>query len=142
MGVTGERKNIMAIIKYVVDGKALDIEVSDSFAKTFNEINFEDRKAEERYKWEQRKRLSSLDSIIDMGGQIEDPNSQFDEEIDQYDELYKAISKLLPEQQELIKQIYFLGKSQADVAKELKVCKQAINNRLLRTLEKLKNILR
>lgn len=132
----------MAIIKYVVNGKALDIEVSDSFAKTFNEINDEERKEEERYKWELRKRLSSLDSIIDMGGQIEDPNSQFNEEIDKYDELYKAISKLLPEQQELIKQIYFLGKSQADVAKELKVCKQAINNRLLRTLEKLKNILR
>lgn len=141
MGVTGERKNIMAIIKYVVNGKALDIEVSDSFAKTFNEINDEDRKEEERYKWELRKRLSSLDSIIDMGGQIEDPNSQFDEEIDKYDELYKAISTLLPEQQYIVQQVFFEGRTMEEVAIELGIDGSSVRHRMMRIMKKLKNIL-
>lgn len=135
------KENIMATIKYEINGKLVDFEVSEEFAQTYNDIINEEYRAEERHKWELRKRVSSLDLILELGGQIEDPDSNFADEYGKYDDLHKALSLLLPEQQELIHRIYVDGESQADIAKSLGVCKQAINNRLQRILENLKKTL-
>lgn len=131
----------MTTIKYEIDGKTIDVEVSEEFALTYNKFVDEERRADERHKWKLRKRITSLDQIMDIGGQIEDSKSDFAEDFGEYDDLYKAIGQLLPEQQELIRRIYVNGESQSDIAKDLDVRKQAINNRLLRTLEKLKKFL-
>ena len=58
-----------------------------------------------------------------------------------YVELYNAIKKLNPRQQEIIKLIYWEGKSQKDLTKIYGVKKQAISDAVRRIHEKLKKIL-
>ena len=57
------------------------------------------------------------------------------------DALYRAISKLLPQQQELVDKIYFRGISITEIAKEEGVDKSSVRERLQRVLKKLKKIL-
>ncbi|MBQ7977685.1 MAG: sigma-70 family RNA polymerase sigma factor [Clostridia bacterium] len=55
--------------------------------------------------------------------------------------LHNAISTLSEEQQWLVNEFYFKGRSNMDIAKELGVDKSAISHRLERILKKLKKIL-
>lgn len=55
--------------------------------------------------------------------------------------LESAISKLVPEQQRLIREIYFEGIPAVEIARRDGVYKSAISNRLSRALKNLKKIL-
>ena len=55
--------------------------------------------------------------------------------------IQKAISQLLPAQQELIRQIFFEGVSATEIARRDGVDKSAISHRLDRALKKLKKLL-
>lgn len=57
------------------------------------------------------------------------------------DALYQAISKLLPRQQELVDKIYFQGMTITEIAREERVDKSSVRERLQRVLKKLKKIL-
>jgi RNA polymerase sigma factor (sigma-70 family) len=53
------------------------------------------------------------------------------------EEVQKAIKKLEPQQQWLIEEIFFIGRTQVDIANELGVGKTAIESRLHKIFEKL-----
>ena len=55
--------------------------------------------------------------------------------------IQKAISKLLPEQQELVRKVFYEGKTITEIAKAENVGKSAIANRLTRIYIKIKRFL-
>jgi DNA-directed RNA polymerase specialized sigma subunit len=60
------------------------------------------------------------------------------ETADEYASLHKAIKKLLPQQQELINQLFIQNEQDTVLANELGISKQAINRRLLKIYAQLK----
>ena len=55
--------------------------------------------------------------------------------------LRKAVQDLEPQQQWLIKEVFFNGRKQADIARELGVGKTAVRNRLQKIFEKMQKSL-
>lgn len=55
--------------------------------------------------------------------------------------LYAAIAQLQPQQQELVKRVYFRGEKLADIAREEGVSKAALTNRMKKITAALKKIL-
>ena len=53
------------------------------------------------------------------------------------EQIHKAIKKLEPQQQWLVEEIFFNGRTQVDIANELGVGKTAIRNRLQKIFEKM-----
>jgi len=132
----------MQTINYKLsDGTTKQIEVTDEFAATYEEIDKEYRQAEERYKWFSRKHLSSLDVILDAGGQIEDTTSNFAENDYKYEELHNAIAQLSPKQKWLVEELYFNGRTNCSVANELGLSETAVRHRLVSIFKKIKSIL-
>ena len=87
------------------------------------------------------RRHQSLDLSLENGHDFEDENSSLEElfiKEEMYQELHKAISTLSKEQQWLINEIYFKGRSQTEIAKELGILKTSLNDRLNRALKKLR----
>ena len=124
-----------------VNGTFVEVEVSDEFARQYEQIEAE----EARQKWRDKKRKdSSLERMVEAGFQVADPNSNVEEKLfEKYDieQLSIAIKTLTEDQKWLIKQIFYYGRKQSEVAAELSICKQALNNRIARILEKIKKFL-
>lgn len=88
------------------------------------------------------RRHQSLDLSLEQGHEFVDEDSSPEEkfiENETYSELHKAISTLTEDQQWLINEVYFKGRSQVEIAKELGLSKMAISLRLQTILKKLKN---
>lgn len=134
----------MTKINYYVNGTMVEIEVEDAFATTYNAMERESKKAAERHRWHKRKHLLRLD-VIDEDDEILASSDEGIEETaiknEEYNSLHKALKTLLPQQQELIKKIYFEGKTQIEVAKELGITDAAVRNRLKKIFEKIKKVL-
>ena len=133
----------MTKINYYVNGTMVEIEVEDDFASKYNELDHESKKAAERHRWHKRKHLLRLD-VIDEDDEILASSDEDIEETaiknEEYNTLHKALKTLLPQQQELIKKIYFEGKTQIEVAKELGITDAAVRNRLKKIFEKIKKV--
>ncbi len=131
----------MKTINYEIEGKTMEIEVSEECAVAYFAILTE----EKRGVWRSKKRKeSSLELMSEAGFQFEALHSDVEENYiqgEQTENLKNAILKLLPAQRELIVQIYFNGKSQTEIAREYGIGKAALHDRLQRTLVKLKKIL-
>ena len=87
------------------------------------------------------RRHQSLDYSLENGHEFEDENSSLEDNLiekESYEELHKAISLLSQDQQWLVKEVYFKGRSQVEIAKELGVDPTAIRNRLKKIYEKIK----
>lgn len=87
------------------------------------------------------RRHQSLDLSLENGHEFEDEESNLEEKLienEMYEELHKAISTLSKEQQWLIYEVYFKGRPQVEIAKELGILKTSLNDRLTRALKKLK----
>jgi RNA polymerase sigma factor (sigma-70 family) len=128
----------MTKIKYEINGKEVEIEVSDEFASTYIEFCEEEKRSDERYKWHKRKNLTDLDGLIDAGVQLEDKSSNFADAYTDRDAVEQAMQLLNVEQQDLIRQIYFEGKTKREVATEKGVSEQAIGQSIKRALVRLK----
>jgi len=127
----------MATIKYPINGKYIDVEVTQEFARAFEQLKEEEKNNERR---ETRRHLS-LEALTEEGFQVEDPKADIEDQLYRKLEnnaLLSAIKSLDPNQKWLIEQVFFLNRTQKDIAKELGVCKQAVNNQILRILKKLK----
>lgn len=127
----------MATIKYPINGKDIDVEVTQEFARAFEQLKEEEKNNERR---ETRRHLS-LEALTEEGFQVEDPKADIEDQLYkklENDILFTAIQSLKPNQRWLIEQVFFLNRTQNDIAKELGVCKQAVNNQILRILKKLK----
>ena len=132
---------------YIKDsqGKKISVEVSDEIAKSYQESLQEEWRSDSYASYY----TTSLDKIIEAGHDFEDTNANieeqyFDKEIDKINKsrlkiLYKAIDSLLPEQKNLIIQIYFKGVTQRKIAEKEGVDESAISKRMERIYKRLKN---
>lgn len=83
---------------------------------------------------------NSTDNGFDIADESQDVESEIMRRIDA-ENLHKAITTLEPQQQWLIQQIYFEGRSKSEIASELHVVKSAISNRLKKIFAKIKKFL-
>lgn len=89
------------------------------------------------------RRHQSLDISLGNGHEFEAEELSPEEkciEDEKYSNLHKAISSLSKEQQWLVKEVYFKGRSQVEIAKELGISKSSLNDRLSRALKKIKKL--
>ena len=128
----------MKTIKYEVNGTFVEVEVSDEFARQYEQIEAE----EARQIWRDKKRKdSSLERMVEAGFQVADPNSNIEEKLlEKYDieQLSEAIKTLIEDQKWLIEQVFFYGRKQSEVAAELGIEPVAVWNRLQKIYNKIK----
>ena len=128
----------MKTIKYEVNGTFVEVEVSDEFARQYEQIEAE----EARQIWRDKKRKdSSLERMVEAGFQVADPNSNIEEKLlEKYDieQLSEEIKALTDDQKWLIEQVFFYGRKQTEIAAELGIDPTAIRNRLQKIYSKIK----
>ena len=128
----------MKTIKYEINGTFVEIEVSDEFARQYEQIEAE----EARQIWRDKKRKdSSLARMVEAGFQVADPNSNVEENLlEKYDieQLSEEIKALTEDQKWLIEQVFFNGRKQTEIAAELGIDPTAIRNRLQKIYSKIK----
>lgn len=135
----------MTTIKYEVDGKTIELEVEDSFASAYLEVETESKRNEWKHEKRAKRHHCSLEAITEGGYQIasdDESASEMVEDAEQKAALRQAIRELLPEQQELIRRIYFGGETETSIAEELGVTQSAIAHRVARALAQLKKYLK
>lgn len=127
----------MATIKYPINGKYIDVEVTQEFAQAFEQLKEEEKSNERR---ETRRHLS-LEALTEEGFQVEDPKADIEDQLYKKLEnnaLVSAIKSLDPNQKWLIEQVFFLNRTQQDIAEELGVNHTAVRNRLRKIYKKMK----
>lgn len=130
----------MALIRVYDGTDYTDFEVTENIATAYAELERYERLTERK----ETRRHQSLDKSLEHGFDIADPNADTYEQAERNertDKLYKAIALLSPEQQKLLRQVYFEYIPQTEIAKREGVTKKAINNRLARILVRLKKYL-
>lgn len=135
----------MTTIKYNVKrGYSIFVEVAESFAKEFKNIEEETLKEKERNRYYWRKKLNSYEEMMDIGVQFAEPTLSPLEELirkERYQQLYLALRSLTSEQFWLVYHIFWLNKSRTAIARELGVGESAIRSRLDKIYAKLKKYL-
>lgn len=131
----------MQTIKYVfADGTTSEIEVSAELYALHLQLVQE----EKRNHWRETRRHISLNYLLENGVDFADTAADpFAAAVLREDEerLKQAISELLPEQQALLRKVYFEYIPQTEIAANEGVTKKAINNRLSRILQRLQKFL-
>ena len=131
----------MQKIKYeFADGTTSEIEVTDELYA----LHLELVQQEKRNHWKETRRHISLNYLTENGIDFEDKaadslSAYLRREDDE--RIHNAITTLLPEQQALIKKIFYEGKTITEIAKAENVGKSAIANRLTRIYLKIKKFL-
>ncbi len=125
-------------------GKRIAVEVSNEVAKNYREILQEEWRgnAYESYY------TTSLERITERGHDFEDKSRNVEEEFLDKERkqinklrlniLHKAIDSLLPEQKELLRQVYSMGISQRKIAENEGVDESTISKRMERIYRRLK----
>lgn len=130
----------MQKINYEIDGQVVEIEVSDEFAKSYQELELEEKRANERLKWHMRKNLTELEPLQELGFELEDKSVNIEKDFEKKEELESlrnAMQKLEPQQKWLVEQVYFENVSITKIATIQNTSRQAIQNRLKKILKKL-----
>ena len=93
--------------------------------------------------------VTSLDRLVDCEVEIEDKNSDFEADYieqqtikEEYAELHKVIRQLTSRQQEIVKMIYFEGKTQKEVAKVLGITQGEVSLALAKSIAQLKFLIK
>lgn len=128
-------------IKYeFVTGEVVEIEVSDYIGEVSIEIEREDFNINRK----ESRRHNSIEVMEEQGNQFKDHKIDIFSEVEEKeisDSLHKALNKLLPQQKELIEEIFIKEKPIVKVAEEHGVTEAAIRNRLKKIYKKLKAFL-
>lgn len=130
----------MKKISYEINGTRVEVEVTDEFAALYEQMDEEDKRVNRK----ETRRHQSLETLVEGGYQIADPDSDIEETlIKQYDidRLHRALAVLTDDQKWLVEQVFYYGRKQSEIAVELGVCKQALNNRITRVIKKIKKFL-
>lgn len=130
----------MAVIRVSDGATYVNVEVTEDIAAAYAELERYERLTERK----ETRRHQSLDKSLEHGFDIADSSADTYEQAERKertDKLYKAIALLSPEQQKLLRQVYFEYIPQTEIAKREGVTKKAINNRLARILARLKKYL-
>ena len=134
----------MTKINYLINGNEVELEVEDSFAQAYWEIQAETKREQEREQWRRRKKLLSLEGMDELGEYIEsnDPTpDQVAEEQDMKKIVRNAIAQLPKHYQELIIRVFYKHQSVLSIAKEKGCSSQALDKQLKNAKNKLKEIL-
>ena len=127
------KNNTSKIISVVVEDQvakileSVDEKIRHEYIVTEYESSLLERKETRRHQ--------SLDLSLDNGHEFENEEASIEDiyiDKDRYKNLYKAMAILSEEQKWLVKEVYFNGRSQVDLANELKVDKSAIRHRIER----------
>ena len=122
------------------DGVSQAVDLEDNVFEEICDVDYKIRLCNRK----ERRHCQSLEASMEKGFDIADPNADIIEILDKKQrdaELYAAIAKLSPEQQQLVSDVYLDGKSQSAIAKRQGVSKVAIHLRLQVILKKLKEFL-
>ena len=128
-------------IKYEFADETIEIEVSEDWGAVLIEL---DRQEYNNDHADTRRHISLETALEDENNSWLTDNS--DTELDalqnvDFARLRAAMQLLEPRQQQLIRQVYFQGKKQSDIAREEGVSKVAISNAVKRALKKLEKLL-
>lgn len=131
----------MQKIKYTfADGTTSEIEVADELYAMHLQLLQE----EKRNHWRETRRHTSLNYLMELGVDFTDTAAEPFTAVEMREDnerIHNAIAALLPEQQALVKKIFYEGKTITEIAKAENVGKSAIANRLTRIYIKLKKFL-
>lgn len=136
--------------KYIIkNGTA--VEVSDEVYKILRKwdrrIKYVEHDLKEtRYIIDQKKetvkeipsREDSLDRLTDLGYDFENQTADFRESVAEKIKLEQALEKLSDEERYLITQLFYLGRSERDLAEELGVSQYTVNRNKHKILKKLR----
>ncbi len=134
----------MKKIKYEVNGKLVEIEVTDSFAESYESINLETKRSDWKHERRGTKYNSSLELLVESGFQIASEDPTPDERLEKQEEialLRQALSTLTDEQRWLINEVYYKGRKQVEIAKELGISTPSLYERLSWAIKKIKKFL-
>ncbi len=134
----------MKKIKYEVNGKLVEIEVTDSFAESYESINLETKRSDWKHERRGIKYNSSLELLVESGFQIASEDPTPDERLEKQEEialLRQALSTLTDEQRWLINEVYYKGRKQVEIAKELGISTPSLYERLSWAIKKIKKFL-
>ena len=130
----------MKKISYEINGTRVEVEVTDEFAALYEQMDEEEKRVNRK----ETRRHQSLETLVEGGFQIADPDSDIEETLikqHDIDRLHRALAILTDDQKWLVEQVFYYGRKQSEIAVELGVCKQALNNRITRVIKKIKKFL-
>jgi len=127
-------------IKYTfADGTISEVEVTEDIGNVIVELDRQDYNSDHR----QRRHNCSLEAY-DTYGNLISSDENIEEDFIESEErraLRSAMDKLSPRQQYLIDQVYFKGKSVAQVAREEGLDRTSVRDAVERALKKMKKFL-
>ena len=127
----------MVTIQYFDGNKNIQVEVSEKVAKALQELDSEEQRIKRK---ESRRQIASLEQLLDEGFDFEESsNDRLTDE--QITKVRDALEHLTTDQQWLVEQVFYLGRSKKDISKELGISNGAITHRLERIFAKLKKVL-
>ena len=86
-------------------------------------------------------REDSLDRLTALGFDFSDRSTDFRESVTEKIMLDQALEKLSDEERYLITQLFYFGRTEQELAAELKVTRRTVNNRKRKILSKLRELL-
>ena len=128
----------MKRIKYEINGKVIDIEVTDEFAAQYEQIEANEKHVNRK----ETRRHQSLDALVESGFQIADPGSDIEANLiiqNNIDLLRRALAALTSDQKWLVEQVFYYGRKQSEIAAELGIDATSIRDRLRVIYKKIKN---
>ena len=146
-------KKVTATILFQGREKTVEVWLDEKTLGLLNECKDEKIKQEyiaEEYKAQlierrETRRHQSLEYSMENGFDIADENANVEEDMLKQisnELLYKAINQLEPQQKWLIKQIYYLNRTQVSVADELQIDATSIRDRLKKIYKKMQKNLK
>jgi len=129
------------IIYKFSDGTKKTIEVEDEFYEEYENLEVENKRTERK----ETRRHISLNYLNEQGIDFESAEGNPEEIIftkDLQNQVQKAIKTLSSKQQELVKNVYFEGKTLSEIAKEKGISKSAITQQMQVIYKHLKTILK
>ena len=117
-----------------------DVEVSEELGAVLAELDREEYNSNQA----ETRRHESLSNNNDKWNTLVDKTVNVENEIIcnfEYERLHKAMKQLLPQQQELVKKVFFQGFTVAEIARQENVDHEAIRRRFEKIYKKIKKVL-
>ena len=102
----------MKRIKYEINGKVIDIEVTDEFVAQYEQIEAKEKRVNSK----ETRRHQSLDALVESGFQIADQGSDIEANLimqNNIDLLRRAFAALTNDQKWLVEQVFYYGRKQS-----------------------------
>ncbi len=128
----------MKRIKYEINGKVIDIEVTDEFVAQYEQIEAKEKRVNRK----ETRRHQSLDALVESGFQIADQGSDIEANLimqNNIDLLRRAFAALTNDQKWLVEQVFYYGRKQSEIAAELGIDVTSIRDRLRVIYKQIKN---